>query len=80
MRGDSGSSETHELEDHLAYLKLLENRLTREEISKAKKAEELVTLSDFALINNVSENHVKEAFRYMTCLLQTLTTLTQAHG
>ncbi len=69
--------EAHELEDHLAYLKLLENRLSREKILNAKRAEELVTESDTALLDNASVEHVEEAFKHMTCLLQTLTMLIQ---
>ena len=69
--------EAHELEDHLAYLKLLENRLSREKILEAKRAEELVTASDTALLDNAGAEHVEEAFKHITCLLQALTMLIQ---
>jgi len=64
--------ETHELEDHFAYLKLLENKLTREDVLRAKRARELVTPDDLKILNNADIVHIREAFQHMTCLLSAI--------
>jgi len=72
--------QVHELEDHVAYLKLLENRLTREEVLRAGRAKELTTIDDLALIERANPSHVEEAFKHMTCLLQALVAFIQSAG
>ena len=45
--------------------KLLENKLTREDVLRAKRARELVTPDDLVL-NNADIVHIREAFQHMT--------------
>lgn len=57
--------EVHELEDHVAYLKLLTGSLGKEEIKRVKRASQLVTDNDLNLVESVDE-----AFKHMICLLE----------
>lgn len=69
------SFETHEFEDHIVYLKLLENRLTEEDIRRARRAAELVIEGDYALLNNVGQEYLEKAFKHYVCLLKALVSL-----
>jgi len=64
--------ETHELEDHFVYLKLLENKLAKEDVLRARRARELVTPDDLEMLNNADIVHIREAFQHMTCLLSAI--------
>ena len=64
--------EVHELEDHIAYLKLLTGSLGEDEVKRAGRASQLVTSDDFSLIESVDERIVERAFRHMLCLLEKL--------
>ena len=68
----------HELEDHIVYLKLLENRLVRDSFPRGGRARELVIEEDFELLDNAERVHVEKAFKHLVCLLQILTALIQA--
>ncbi len=62
----------HELEDHLAYRKLIEGRLTREEVLRAGRAKELVAVGDLAPLDSAGERNMERAFGHMVCLLRIL--------
>jgi len=69
--------ETHELEDHVAYLKLLMGLLTEGDVRGVRKASELVSTRDFALIESSSREHLEKAFEHFLCLHRTLARLAQ---
>lgn len=66
--------ETHELEDHIAYLKLLTGNLGEGEVKRVKRASQLVTNNDFSLVESVDARTLTKAFEHMECLLEQLTT------
>jgi hypothetical protein len=65
--------ETHEFEDHILYLKILENQVAKEEIMRAKRSKELVSETDISLIENSDRNNLEKAFKHIICVLHQLT-------
>jgi len=65
--------EAHELEDHIAYLKLIEGLIAGEDLLKARKASDLVKLDeDFTLLDKASVDKIERAFSHITCILRIL--------
>jgi hypothetical protein len=64
--------EAHELEDHIAYLKMLEGMLKPEDIVGVRRASSLVTVDDYRLLEAASLESLRAAFKHVVCLLNTL--------
>lgn len=62
----------HELEDHVAYLKLLEGRLTEEDVSRASRSSDLVVKDDYEALGGAAPERVRRAFSHFECLLRAL--------
>ena len=62
--------EAHELEDHIAYLKLMEGLIASEDLLEARKASDLVKLGDFKLLDEASADKIERAFSHIVCVLR----------
>lgn len=62
----------HILEDHIVYLKILENLFSRDKLLGIDDAKEITKENDLKLIENANESNVREAFKHINCLLEIL--------